>query len=267
MVCTSNPDSRFRDKLKNVKEGLKRWSKEKFGKNDQDIETLKNEATKWELLAETRDLGWIEKEKYKNETIKQKARSKWVLEGDENSKFFHSCMRSNNRKSRLNGLMVDGVWCEDPDMIKEKVFEFYSGIFKEANLIRPTLVSNNFKSISSEERDDLEASVEEEEVLRAIKQCGSKKAPGPDGFNFGFLKRFWEIIKVDLMKAIKWFWNTGEISKGCNSSFVTLIPKIQDPITLGDFRPISLVRCYYKIISKILAERMKKVIGKVVGVE
>ncbi|GJX34178.1 sodium/calcium exchanger NCL2-like protein [Tanacetum coccineum] len=55
-----------------------------------------------------------------------------------------------------------------------------------------------------------------------------------------------------------------EISRGCNASFVTIIPKVADPIGLGDFRPIILIGCYYKIISKILAERIKKVVGTVV---
>ncbi|GJX06281.1 putative RNA-directed DNA polymerase, eukaryota, reverse transcriptase zinc-binding domain protein, partial [Tanacetum coccineum] len=56
-----------------------------------------------------------------------------------------------------------------------------------------------------------------------------------------------------------------EISKGCNSSFVTIIPKVTDPIGLGDFHPISLIGCYYKIIAKVLVERIKRVVGKVVG--
>ncbi|GJW56284.1 reverse transcriptase domain, reverse transcriptase zinc-binding domain protein [Tanacetum coccineum] len=58
---------------------------------------------------------------------------------------------------------------------------------------------------------------------------------------------------------------TKEISRGCNSSFVTIIPKVAYPIGLGDFRPISLIGCYYKILAKILAERVKKVVGEVVG--
>ena len=133
LVFSFNADSIFRDKLKNVKEGLKEWSKVKFGRNNQHIEDLKNEATKWELLAESRELdeeeldrwkearkGWLEKDKRCNEMKKQKARVKWVLEGDENSKFFRSCIRGNYRKSNLNGLVVDGVWCDDSNSMKEK---------------------------------------------------------------------------------------------------------------------------------------------------
>nr|GEV22819.1 transposon TX1 uncharacterized [Tanacetum cinerariifolium] len=56
-----------------------------------------------------------------------------------------------------------------------------------------------------------------------------------------------------------------EISRGCNASFVTIIPKVADPIGLGDYHPISLIGCYYKIIANMLAERVKRVVGDVVG--
>ncbi|GJV28970.1 RNA-directed DNA polymerase, eukaryota [Tanacetum coccineum] len=168
-VFSVKADCIFRDKLKNVKEGLKEWSKVKFERNNKDIKDLKNEATKWELVAKSRDLDvakldrwkearkeWLEKDKRNNEMKKQKSRVKWVLEGDENSKFFHSCIRSNYRKSNLNGLVVDEVWCDDPGSIKEKAFDFFNSSFRESNNSKPVLVNGNFKTISSEDREELE---------------------------------------------------------------------------------------------------------------
>ncbi|GKF01267.1 hypothetical protein Tco_0028190 [Tanacetum coccineum] len=95
--------------------------------------------------------------------------------------------------------------------------------------------------------------------------CGSDKAPGPDGFNFKYIKWFWDIIKVDILRAIRWLWDNGEFSRGCNASFVTLILKVVDPMRLGNYRPISLIGCFYKIITKILTNKIKRVIGKIVG--
>ncbi|XP_071729111.1 uncharacterized protein [Rutidosis leptorrhynchoides] len=69
------------------------------------------------------------------------------------------------------------------------------------------------------------------------------------------------------MNAVNWFWKTGEISNGCNASFVTLVPKIRDPLGLNDFRPISLIGSYYKIVAKTLSNRLRKVVPSVVGVE
>nr|GFC50568.1 transposon TX1 putative 149 kDa protein [Tanacetum cinerariifolium] len=106
--------------------------------------------------------------------------------------------------------------------------------------------------------------VEEKEVWDAVCGYGSDKALGPDGFNFKYIKRIWGVIKADVLAPVKWFWEKGEFSRRFNVSFVNLIPKLTNPLRLGDFRPISLVGSLYKIIAKLLAERGKKVIRKVI---
>ncbi|XP_071715114.1 uncharacterized protein [Rutidosis leptorrhynchoides] len=80
-------------------------------------------------------------------------------------------------------------------------------------------------------------------------------------------KKYWDVIKDELIVAIKWFWEKGEFSRGCNASFVTLVPKRCNPTELGDFRPISLISSYYKIIAKILSNRLKTIIPRIIGVE
>lgn len=69
------------------------------------------------------------------------------------------------------------------------------------------------------------------------------------------------------MRFVKHFEKHCTLARGCNSSFITLAPKVKDPSSLADYRPISLIGCMNKIISKILASRMKKVIGKIIGEE
>ncbi|GJV86771.1 retrovirus-related pol polyprotein from transposon TNT 1-94 [Tanacetum coccineum] len=76
---------------------------------------------------------------------------------------------------------------------------------------------------------------------------------------------FTENIVEHRKEAIRWFWEKTKITRGCNASFITVIPKVADPIGLGDYRPISLIGSYYKIIAKMLVERVKKVVGDVVG--
>nr|GEW43437.1 RNA-directed DNA polymerase, eukaryota [Tanacetum cinerariifolium] len=87
-----------------------------------------------------------------------------------------------------------------------------------------------------------------------------EKSPGPDGFSFGFYRQFWATIEKDVFKAINHFFTHADIPKGCNSSFITLIPKIPDANLVKDFRPISLIGSIYKIIAKILTNRLIKVI-------
>nr|GEX28575.1 hypothetical protein [Tanacetum cinerariifolium] len=91
----------------------------------------------------------------------------------------------------------------------------------------------------------------------------TKRSPGPDGFTFGFFKKFWTIVGGDVTNAIKEFFISSSFPKGCNSSFIALIPKVMDDKHLKDFRPISLIGCQYKIIGKILANRLSLVFGDI----
>jgi len=103
-----------------------------------------------------------------------------------------------------------------------------------------------------------------EEVRDAVWLCDGSKSPGPDGFNLFFVKEGWEIFKDEIVEALALFHETGCIPKGCNASFVALVPKVRDPAKLEQYRPISLVGVMYKVISKVLAERIEKVLPSVI---
>lgn len=102
-------------------------------------------------------------------------------------------------------------------------------------------------------------------MKEAVWECGVSKSPGPDGFNIGFFKACWNTIKSDLLKVLDEFHANGKLEKGCNSSFIVLIPKKEGTCGLKDLRPISRINSLYKVIAKVLASRMKKVMGKLIG--
>ncbi|GJU00433.1 putative RNA-directed DNA polymerase, eukaryota, reverse transcriptase zinc-binding domain protein [Tanacetum coccineum] len=74
-----------------------------------------------------------------------------------------------------------------------------------------------------------------------------------------------DIIEKDVISFVKHFETSSHIPKGCNSSFIIFVPKLDDPLVVGDFRPISLIGCQYKIIAKVLANHLPKVLASVVG--
>nr|GEU66210.1 RNA-directed DNA polymerase, eukaryota, reverse transcriptase zinc-binding domain protein [Tanacetum cinerariifolium] len=102
------------------------------------------------------------------------------------------------------------------------------------------------------------------EIKKAVWDCRTDKSPGPDGFSFGFYRHFWKLIENDVFEAVQQFFTNEEIPKGCNSSFIALILKIPDANLVKDFRPISLIGSMYKIIAKILANRLVGVLGDIV---
>lgn len=97
-------------------------------------------------------------------------------------------IKRRNNKNNIRGLMIDGIWREEPEMIKGEMRSYYMNIFAEGNRRRPKLTSNRLERLSEEDATALEMSFEE--VWNAICGCGGDKAPGPDGFNFKFIKRF-----------------------------------------------------------------------------
>ena len=94
--------------------------------------------------------------------------------------------------------------------------------------------------------------------------CEVSKSPGLDGFNFNFIKKSWDFIKEEVMAIMNLFHDTGALPKGCNASFIALVPKVRDLVKLEQYRPISLVGAMYKIISKVLAGIIKNVISSII---
>jgi len=148
--------------------------------------------------------------------------------------------------------------------VKIKVCEFFEERFARNDVCQVRLDKVDFNSISEADNEVLVGEFSDEEVKAAVWGCDSSKSPGPNGFNFGFIKSCWDILKEDVVLAVKDFAGNGSWPRGSNASFLCLIPKVENPQQPGEFRPISLVGCLYKIISKAFSLRLKKVIGKII---
>ncbi|GKB41011.1 RNA-directed DNA polymerase, eukaryota [Tanacetum coccineum] len=132
-------------------------------------------------------------------------------------------------------------------------------------VIRPVINIDFPRTISELKKNELEGDISYQEIKRAVWDCGIDKSPGPDGVTFGFIRRYWSLIEKDVVAAVQHFFTSGNFPKGCNASFIALIPKIPDAKLVKDFRPISLIGSLYKIIAKILANRLVGVLGDLVS--
>jgi hypothetical protein len=97
-------------------------------------------------------------------------------------------------------------------------------------------------------------------VARVVSDLNGDKAPGPDGFTLAFYQSCWDVIKEDVLLMFNEFANYGRFVRSLNASFIVLIPKKTGAVELQDFRPISLVGGIYKILVKVLANRLKCVL-------
>jgi hypothetical protein len=107
----------------------------------------------------------------------------------------------------------------------------------------------------------------EDEVRNALFQMHPLKSPGPDGYNAGFYQKAWHITSKEVCIAVLHFLNGGEFDRDINSTHIVLIPKVSSPSKVTEFRPISLCNVIYKLIAKILANRLKKVLPFVISSE
>jgi hypothetical protein len=160
---------------------------------------------------------------------------------------------------------VDGANLEGVHPIWQAVYTHFANHFKTRNMVRSGVENLEFNSLSVAECSSLTKPFSKAEVKAAIWDCDSLKSPGPDGINFGFFKDFWMEMKGDVMRFISEFHQNGKLTKGLNFTFIALIPKVDSPQRLNDFRPISLVGSLYKILAKLLANRLRMVIGSVIS--
>ena len=91
------------------------------------------------------------------------------------------------------------------------------------------------------------------------------RAPGLDGMPPLFFQTFWSDIGLDVSEAVLSCLNSGTILKSINHTFLTLIPKVKNPETVAQFRPISLCNVIYKILSKVIVNRLKPFLNSIIS--
>lgn len=104
-----------------------------------------------------------------------------------------------------------------------------------------------------------------EEIEEVIEKADPDRAPGLDGFNGFFFKQNQDIIKNNVVRAVLSFFDNGKLLREANKTFITLIPKSENSKQVKDFRPISLCNFIYKIISRILVNRLRNVLPNLIS--
>ncbi|GKD01974.1 RNA-directed DNA polymerase, eukaryota [Tanacetum coccineum] len=145
----------------------------------------------------------------------------------------------------------------DKDLDRGNVFDVV--LLKRMELMRQLQDINQMEA-----RDSLQ-NVSRDEIRMAVWNYGENKSPGPDGYTFEFFRKYWRFVRPDFCAAVEHFFENGSFPKGCNSSFIALIPKVTDAKFVTDFRPISLIGCVYKVVTKVLAIRLATVISDLVS--
>ena len=185
-----------------------------------------------------------------------RSRISWLRDGDANTKLFHLHARHRKRKNFIGKIVVGEQICTSHEDKAAAIDDFYENLLGSCP-DREYSINLNELQIVAHDLADLELPFSEEEVWNTIKILPSDKAPGPDGFTGRFYKACWPIIKEDIMLAVSAVWNRKFVNLGVlNSAYITLLPKKDGADQPKDFRPISLVHSFAKLITKMMANRL-----------
>ena len=231
--------------------------------------SLKNQGS-WSSLSQLQKELWQELETLiLQEDIMwaQKARCEWFYLGDKNSKYFHRRANARRRINRIEALKgEDEEWIFDVDQIKNVAVNFYHMLFSEDRAHRDVLnVDVSYPMLTEGVISNMNIDVKEVEVETALKSMGPLKAPGPDGFNPLFFQAQWKQVSGNVIDFVRKVFENPCLIREVNQTFLVLIPKVPNPEFIRDFRPISLCNVIYKLITKIIVNRIKPVMSTIIS--
>ncbi|GJW42238.1 RNA-directed DNA polymerase, eukaryota [Tanacetum coccineum] len=271
--CDANRMIRFKKKLQDLKVQIRSWVNDKRRSVHGEKDRIKNELSSIDKLLDCGDVSeshllrrselqcnLFNINQMESKEYIQKSKIKWAIEGDENSKFFHGLINKKHSQLAIRGVFLDGIWCTNPSKIKEAFFNHFDSRFKMPGKHRIMINFPFTKRLSDSQAADLECCVSRDEIRTAVWSCGENKSPRPDGYSFEFFRKYWNLVGPEFCEAVEHFFETDSFSNGCNSSFIALIPKVTDAKFVNDFRPISLIGSLYKVVTKVLANRLALVI-------
>jgi hypothetical protein len=168
--------------------------------------------------------------------------------------------------NRIEALTDDNnIECRNPEGMTVIAREYFSNLFQKQASARDEVLNVITATITTEDNEKLLEPFVLEEFREAIFFMEADKCPGPDGFNPGFYQHFWDICGKDIFDADCSWLDSGVFPPGLNSTNIALIPKGGVQTTMRDWRPIPLCNVLYKVVAKVLANRLKVVLHKCIS--
>ncbi|XP_013739623.2 uncharacterized protein LOC106442489 [Brassica napus] len=238
---------RFSKKLKNLKPLIRDLGREKLGnlsKISEEAHVILCEKQKLTLSAPSTEAiqeeaeayeKWLHVAELEEDFLKQKSKLHWLEVGDQNNMNFYNSIRTRQAQNTMREIK-----CPDGSVAK------------------------SHSEIKTEAERGLEAEVSAEEVKGVLFAMPSYKSPGPDGFSSEFYKTAWSVIGEDFRVAVQSVFKMSFLPKGVNSTILALIPKKTKALEMRDYRPIACCNMIYKVVSKILANRLKVILPRII---
>lgn len=195
---------------------------------------------------------------------RQRAKVKWIENGDGNTHLFHSMASARRRAKCIDSIkQLDGTVVTENGEITRAIHSFFEMKWRGNAVVESGWPSfENQRGCLEQFSEILENEVTREEIWIAVCSLGRNKAPGRDGVTASFFKFFWNIVGEQVMKACLEFFESGIMDPQWKETVVVLLPKVNNPDQPSKFRPISLCQTIYKIVAKVLVNRFKGILPR-----
>ena len=192
----------------------------------------------------------------------QRLRVLWYGQGDSNTKFFHSKASQRRKKNTISDIWDEyGNWCETNESIAATTISYFKRLFTTSHPSRILEVTDTIPAkVTDEMNQRLISTFTRDEVEAALKQMHPTKAPGPNGMSTIFFQKYWDVVGNDIMCMVLNVLNSNMLITDINRTNITLIPKINSPSKMSDFRLKSLCNVLYKPVSKVIANLLKNIL-------
>lgn len=199
--------------------------------------------------------------------LQQKAKCDYLIHGDKCTKFFHSIVRRNANRNFIAAVTLpDGSFTTSNDQVANAFVCHFSSLLGSRQTAAPAdqnIIASG-PVLVDEQAIRLTEDISEAEIWAALNNIGDNKSPGPDGFSAKFFKSAWPVVGSSVTAAIQEFFMNSILLKQINHAVIALIPKTSHAAEVGDFRPIACCNVIYKIIAKILANRIRPLLDSLV---
>jgi hypothetical protein len=266
---------RIQHKLKHFKKYFKGWGFNLQGENREIKEKLREELLSLEQLEEEINLTLeqIQRKVTIDTTLfsmmeeeelywHKRSHSVWLHKGDNNAKFFHMVSNGRKRKNTIMYLKSKEGRIEGEDNLLKHATDYYKCLFGHVAGSDITLHSDLWEDgekVSDSDNDEITKPFSESEIKEALVQMEKNKAAGPVGIPIEFYQLSWEYIKKDIPGMFSDL-HAGvlDISR-INYGVITLLPKVSDAEKIQQYRPICLLNCLYKWVTKVFTVMLEKI--------
>ena len=199
-----------------------------------------------------------------------RSRARWSEEGEKSTAYFFNLEKHNSIKKHIRKIVKDDKEIIDQAEILNAIKSYYENMYKSDNCDlsdRELFSQPNTPKLSEHEKNLCEGPITENECTRILSLFAKNKTPGNDGLQIEFYIEFWEQLRSIIVKGFNYSFENGRLATSQRQAIISLLEKNgKDRLYIENWRPISLLNVDYKILSKCLAERVKKILDKLIDI-